>query len=113
MEPALERRETMGVGEVVIEGTLKPDGTLELDQKPSLPPGRVKVILQPAPAGTPPQRGLADVIDEIRQGQQARGFQGRSAEELEAALNEGEEEYENRMQGLRSQTRSGPLAGGS
>ena len=103
----------MSPGEVVIEGTLKPDGTLELDEKPSLSPGRVKVILQPAPAGTASQRGLADVIDEIRQGQQARGVQGRSAEEIEAALNEGEEEYEKKMQSLQSQTRSGPLAEGS
>jgi hypothetical protein len=88
MEPTLERRKTMGPGEVVIEGTLKLDGTLELDQKPRLAPGRVKVILQPAAAGTPPQRGLAGVIDEIRQRQHARGFEGRSAEEIEAALNE-------------------------
>jgi hypothetical protein len=48
------------------------------------------------------------VIDEIRQGQQARGFQGRSAEEIEAGLREGEQEYERRMQAIRSQTSSGP-----
>ena len=103
----------MSLGELVIEGTLKPDGTLDLDQKPSLSPGRVKVVLQPAQAGTPPKRGLADVIDEIRQGQQARGFQGRSAQEIEAGLREGEDAYEQRMQALQSQTKSGPPAGGS
>jgi hypothetical protein len=103
----------MSLTEVVIEGTLKPDGTLELDQKPSLSPGRVRVILQPAHPGTPPRRGLADVIDAIRQSQQARGFQGRSAEEIEGGLREGEDEYEQRMQTLRSQTNSGPPAGGS
>jgi hypothetical protein len=37
----------MSLSEVVIEGTLKSDGTLELDQQPNLSPGRVKVILQP------------------------------------------------------------------
>ena len=36
----------MSLNESVIEGTLKPDGTLELDQKPNLPPGRVKVTVQ-------------------------------------------------------------------
>jgi hypothetical protein len=41
----------MSPAEIVVEGTLKPDGTLELDEKPSLPPGRVKVTLQPAQAG--------------------------------------------------------------
>jgi hypothetical protein len=100
----MQRRTAVSLSEVVIEGTLKPDGTLELDQKPSLSPGRVKVILQSAPAGMPPQRGLAQVIDEIHQGQLARGFQGRSAEEIQAGLQEGEAEYERKMQALRSPT---------
>lgn len=103
----------MSFTEIVVEGTLKPDGTLELDEKPNLSPGRVKVILQSAPANMPRQRGLADVIDEIRQSQQARGFQGRSAQEIEAMRREGEAEYERRVQALRSQTKSGPLAEGS
>ena len=101
----------MSSGEVVIEGTLKADGTLELDQKPSLSPGRVKVTLQSTQAGTSAKRGLADMIDEIRQGQQARGFQGRSAKEIEAGLREGEEEYDRRMEGLRSPTTSGSADG--
>jgi hypothetical protein len=96
-----------------VEGTLKPDGTLELDQKPSLAPGRVTVTLQPSQAGSTPSKGLADIIDQIRQEQQARGFQGRSAREIEAGLREGEDEYEQRMPALPSQTKSGPVAGGS
>ena len=36
----------MSVSEVILEGTLKPDGTLELDQKPNLTPGRVQVVLR-------------------------------------------------------------------
>ena len=52
------------------------------------------------PVTTPTTRGLADVIDEIRQGQLARGFQGRSPEEIEAVRKEGEAEYEQRMQAL-------------
>lgn len=31
---------------VIVDGTLKPDGTLELDEKPPLPAGRVRVTLQ-------------------------------------------------------------------
>jgi hypothetical protein len=87
----------MSLREDVVEGTLKPDGTLELDQKPSLPPGRVKVIVQPAQASTAPQPGLAEVIDQIRRDQQARDYQGRSPEEIEAARQAGEAEYEQRM----------------
>ena len=36
---------------VVVEGTLKPDGSLELDSKLNLPPGRVQIIVQPLPDG--------------------------------------------------------------
>ena len=36
----------MSLHEVMIEGTLQPDGTLQLDSKPSLPPGRITVVLR-------------------------------------------------------------------
>lgn len=101
----------MNVTTEVIEGTLKPDGTLELDEKPSLGPGRVKVALQRAQAGTPGP-GLADVLDEIHQGQQTRGFQGRSADEIETGLREGEDDYEEKVQSLRSQAKPLPPATG-
>ena len=35
---------------IVLEGVLKPDGTLELWSHPALPPGRVRVTLEAAPA---------------------------------------------------------------
>ena len=38
---------------VILEGTLRADGTVELDSKPGLSPGRVQVALQPLPAGPP------------------------------------------------------------
>ena len=44
----------MSPNEVVLEGTFKPDGTLELDQKPNLSPGRVTIV------GAGP--GAADLI---------------------------------------------------
>jgi hypothetical protein len=46
-----------------------------------LPPGPVHVTIRAA-AG--PRRGLADVVREIAAEQRARGFPGRSAEELRA-----------------------------
>jgi hypothetical protein len=36
----------MSLTEIVVEGTLNPDGTLDLDQKPNLSPGRVTVVLR-------------------------------------------------------------------
>lgn len=96
---------------IIIQGTLQQDGSLKLDQPPNLPPGPVVVTVQPVAA--PTTRGLADVIDEIHRGQQARGFQGRSAKEIEAVRQEGEAEYEERMKAIRSQTNSGSQAGGN
>ena len=98
---------------VIVHGTLQPDGTLTLDQKLNLPPGEVLVTVQPTALTAPTKRGLADVIDEIRRGQQARSFQGRSAADIEAARNEGEPEYEQRTQALRAQNDSNSTAGGS
>ena len=37
----------MSLEEITVAGTLKSDGTLELDQPPSLAPGRVTVVLRP------------------------------------------------------------------
>ena len=36
----------MSLTETVVEGTLKPDGTLELDERPNLPAGRVRVTVR-------------------------------------------------------------------
>ena len=52
--------DSQGWKETVTEGTLKPDGTLELDQKPNLPSGRVKLVLRQAAS---PQPMLEDCID--------------------------------------------------
>jgi len=77
----------MSFGEIVIEGALRPDGTLELDQKPKLAPGRVTVVLRPG-SETKGPRPLNDsffqMMEEIWVGQQARGHVPRSVEEVEA-----------------------------
>jgi hypothetical protein len=93
----------MNAQSVTVEGTLQPDGTLQLDQKPNLAPGRVQVVVQPlAPAG-PAQRGIVEVMNEIRASQVARGYHGRSPAEMqadEAARHEEDEDYERRCNGL-------------
>lgn len=81
----------MSLSEVVIEGTLKPDGTLELDQKPNLPAGRVTVVLRLETAVKSP-RPLDDtffqMMEEIWAGQKARGFVPRTVEEVEGERSE-------------------------
>jgi hypothetical protein len=39
-----------------VEGTLKPDGTLDLDEKVALPAGRVRVTVEALPADQGPTR---------------------------------------------------------
>ena len=93
----------MSLTETIIEGTLKPDGTLELDQKPSLSPGRVQVIVQPLSKPASTKRGLVEVMDEIRASQRARGYLGRTLDATRAeekARQEEDAEYDQRCEQL-------------
>ena len=93
----------MTLTETIIEGTLKPDGTLELDQKPTLSPGRVQVIVQPLAKPARPIRGLVEVMDDIRASQRARGYLGRSpdvARTEEKTRQEEDAEYDQRCEQL-------------
>src|ERR1700722_6966771 len=73
----------MNVIEETIEATLGSNGQLRLTHQPSLPPGPVRVTIRAA-AAAGPQRGMADVIQEIDADQRSRGFHGRTAAELQA-----------------------------
>jgi len=93
----------MSPTEAVIEGTLNADGTLELDEKPNLSPGRVRVVVRSMPQPAAPKRGLVEVMDEIRASQRARGYQGRTLEEMKAeekARQAEDEEYDRRCEQL-------------
>jgi len=108
----------MNLNSAVVHGTLRQDGTLELDEKPPLAPGRVQVTIlpMPAPAVAQPRRTILDVLDEIHAAQQARGFHGRSVEEMEAdeARRRAEEDaYEERWRTIWRQTSSTPPSGGT
>jgi hypothetical protein len=70
---------------LVIEGTLRPDGTLELDEKIALPAGRVQVIVQPLPQ-LPPDDPFWQRMQAMWAAQKARGHVPRSAEEVEREL---------------------------
>jgi hypothetical protein len=95
--------------ESIVQGTLNPDGTLELDEKPKLAPGRVLVILRPT-EGREGRRNIVEVLQEIWRRQQARGFKGYTAEELESDIRELRDEtaYEERWRELESLGRTPP-----
>ena len=106
----------MSLNTVIVMGTLRADGTLELDERPTLAPGRVQVAIVPAQIPVPrgSRRTLLDILDEIRTGQTARGYQGRSIEEMEAdeaARRAEDEEYEERWRIFWNQTTPAPPQG--
>lgn len=80
--------------QVVVQGTLRADGTVVLDEKPNLPPGRVQVVVQ-ALAEMPelPQDDpFWQRMQAMWAGQRARGFVPRSQEEVEAEIQTGWDE---------------------
>jgi hypothetical protein len=89
----------MSGGEAVVQGTLKPDGTLELDQKPDLPPGRVTVILVSLPE-LPQDDPFWQRMQTIWEKQRARKFQPRSVQEVAVERQRMREEWEERLQRL-------------
>jgi hypothetical protein len=92
---------TMSPTEVVLEGTLKPDGTLELDAKPQLPPGRVRVTVASALAADQPKGGTWAVLQRIWAEQKARGHRPRTKDQIDAELDALRGEWEDRLEELR------------
>lgn len=72
--------------EITVEGTLKPDGTLELDQKPDLPPGRVTVILRQQTEPAPTQENWWQFLQRARRELEASGAKFMNEEEIKAYI---------------------------
>lgn len=80
-----------------VEGTIKPDGTLELAQKLALPAGKVRVTVETIADAGQDQPGLAKLFERIRQQQSASKDKGRTREEIDADVNAMRNEWEERM----------------
>ena len=76
----------MSLSEVVIEGTLKPDGTLELDEKPNLSPGRVTVVLRQESESAPPNEDWFQSLQNARKKMEEAGCHFMDEEEMQAHL---------------------------
>jgi hypothetical protein len=88
----------MATTTVEIQGTLQADGTLVLDEKPNLPPGRVRVTVQPVLDYT--QTPIWQTLEQIHAKLRASGHVPRSAEEIDAEIAAMRQEDEERMQAL-------------
>jgi hypothetical protein len=82
-------------------GTVRADGTLELDEKLNVPPGRVKVRVESMPAmEAKPAEGLVEFVDRLRREMEAAGHKFRTKEEIDAELEELRNEWEERIEEL-------------
>ena len=99
----------MNAAGVVMDGTLRPDGTLEMGAISTLPPGPVRVTVQPLEGAIPPSRDSIEVLNEIRRMQEAAGYQGLTIEEMRRAEQEeqaDDDAYEARWREIYRQTRN-------
>ena len=77
----------MNLTETVIEGTLKADGTLELDEKPNLSPGRVTVVLrQDSAMAPPPQENWFQFMQNARKKMEQAGCRFMDEKEVQAHI---------------------------
>lgn len=77
----------MSLMETTIEGTLQPDGTLVLDSKPNLSPGRVTVVLrQQAKAPSPHDEGWFQFLMSARQQIEEAGCDFMNDEEVQSHI---------------------------
>jgi hypothetical protein len=76
----------MSLREVVVQGTLRDDGTLELDQKPGLSPGRVTVVLRQQSEPAQPQEGWWPYMQRVRAEREAAGYPFMNEAEMQAHL---------------------------
>src|SRR5438034_11214436 len=81
-------------------GTVRPDGTLELDQKLTVPPGRVKVRVESVETPGPPTESLIEFVRRTRRELEAAGHRFRTKEEIDAELGELRNEWDERLDDL-------------
>jgi hypothetical protein len=81
-----QKEHPMSLQEIVIAGTLKPDGTLDLDQKPNLAPGRVTVVLRQESEAAPPREDWWQFMQRTRRELEAAGSRFMNEEEVSAHI---------------------------
>jgi len=87
----------MNPSQVVVQGVLKPDGTLELGQPVDLPPGKVQITVQPVEDAAVPHDPFWAMMEAIWARQRACGHVCRSTEEIDAEVKALRDEAEEEM----------------
>jgi hypothetical protein len=75
-------------------GVIRADGTLELEQKLAVPPGRVKVRVESMETPVMPTETLVEFVQRSRRELAAAGHKFRTKEEIDAELAEMRDEWD-------------------
>jgi hypothetical protein len=76
----------------VVEGLLRPDGTLELARRATLPPGRVRVTMEQIQPSA--KQDVWTVLERIWHERQTLGMRGRTRAEIDAQIRAGRDEWD-------------------
>lgn len=91
----------MAMPTLEVLGTVRADGTLELDEKLKVPPGRVKVRVESvSEIPAKPTEGLVEFVERMRREMEAAGHKFRTKEEIDAEIDELRNEWEERLEEL-------------
>ena len=114
------REAAMNTARITVPGTIRPDGSLDLEASVALPPGPVRVTMSRSDPRDRAERhghGLLEALEAIHASQLARGFLGRPAEEWEKDRERSgveDQQDEEAWRAIWSRTVSGrPTTGGS
>ncbi len=86
----------MSANNLEVLGTVRADGTLELDSKLNVPPGRVKVRVESLEAPVKPLEGLVEFVQRCRREMEAAGHKFRTKEEIDAEMAELRNDWDER-----------------
>ncbi len=96
----------MDTATVVVHGVVRPDGSLELSEKVSLPPGKVQVTVVPIP-DLPQADPFWQRMQAIWDARRAAGLLPRTEQEVEAERRQTREEWDDRMREIERTQQSG------
>ena len=77
----------MNITPVTVQGIIKPDGALELNQPIDLPPGKVQITVQHLEASAQTKETVRTFLERIRTEQHARSHVPRTRDEIDADVN--------------------------
>lgn len=84
----------MAMSVLEVMGTVQCDGTLHLDQKVAVAPGRVKVRVESIESPSAPKEGLVEFVSRLRQEMVSAGHIFRTKEQIDAEIEEIRSEWD-------------------